>query len=185
MRGVSKKNKNLGKFFWIDLEMTGLDEIRDRILEVAVRITDLEFQGLGDFHEVVYQPPAVLEGMDEWCRTTHGASGLTAAVAGGKPIEDVEKGLLTFTAQHFTRDERVVLAGNSVGNDRRFIDRYLPEFAKRLHYRMIDVSSWKEVFREKFNIEYKKQNRHRAIGDIEETIAELRHYLTYVKTPNV
>lgn len=182
---MTKKNQNLGKFFWIDLEMTGLDEVKDKILEVAVLVTDLNFKQLGQFHEVVYQAPEVLAGMDDWCKTTHGASGLVAQVATGKQIASVEAGLVEFTNQFFKRDERVVLAGNSVSNDRRFLERYMPEFSKRLHYRMIDVSSWKEVFREKFGIEYKKQNRHRAIGDIEETIAELKHYLTYVQAPNV
>jgi oligoribonuclease len=169
-------------FFWIDLEMTGLDDLKDSILEVAAVVTDLEFKTIEEFDRVVYQPPEVLEKMDDWCKKTHGASGLTEKVKTGAPLAEVETELLALLDRHFPKKEdKAVLCGNSVGNDRRFIDRYLPAFAKRLHYRLIDVSSFKEVFRQKYGIKFDKKNKHRALDDIHESIAELKAYLSYVK----
>jgi oligoribonuclease len=172
--------KNL---FWIDLEMTGLDERTDSILEVAAVVTDLDFKPLEEFHRVVFQPPEVLQSMNDWCKKTHGESGLTVAVAGGTPLARVEAELLGLADRHFSKSERIVLAGNSVGNDRRFVDKYLPEFAKRLHYRLIDVSSFKEVFREKYKLGFQKKNAHRAVDDVHESVRELAFYLSYVKVP--
>jgi oligoribonuclease len=172
-------------FFWVDLEMTGLDESKDSILEVAAVVTDLELTPVREFHRVVYQPASVLEGMNDWCKKTHGESGLTAAVPTGTPLATVEKELLTLVDEFFPAKERVVLCGNSVGNDKRFIDRHLPLFAKRLHYRLIDVSSFKEIFREKYRVGFQKANAHRAVDDIHESIRELKHYLGFVKVPGV
>lgn len=165
----------------MDLEMTGLDEKTDRILEVAALVSDLEFKELGRLQEVVFQPQEIIDNMNDWCKKTHGESGLTALIPTGKPLAKVEQQLITLLDKYFSKNDRVVIAGNSIGNDRRFIDAYLPQFAKRLHYRMIDVSSFKEVFREKYKVEYKKQNAHRAIDDIGESIGELKHYLSFVK----
>jgi oligoribonuclease len=141
-------------FFWIDLEMTGLDDAKDVILEVAAAVTDLDFNVLEELDRVVRQPQEALDRMDDWCKKTHGASGLTEKVKTiGEPLEKVEAELIALLDRHFPKKEdKVVLAGNSVGNDRRFIDRYLPAFAKRLHYRLIDVSSFKEVFRQKYGV---------------------------------
>ncbi|MCM2278477.1 MAG: oligoribonuclease [Oligoflexia bacterium] len=161
--------------------MTGLDDNVDRILEVAVVITDQSLKTLESYHRVVFQEPEVLARMNDWCKKTHGESGLTAAVPSGAPLAEVEKELLELIGRHFSARDRVVLVGNSVGNDKRFVDRYLPEFAKRLHYRVIDVSSFKEIFRERFGIEFEKKNTHRAVDDIHESIAELAHYLSFVK----
>ncbi|MCM2324233.1 MAG: oligoribonuclease [Oligoflexia bacterium] len=166
--------------FWIDLEMTGLDDTVDTILEVAVVVTDQELKPLETFHRVVYQTPDVLSRMNDWCKKTHGESGLTAAVATGTPLEKVEKELIELIDRHFSSRDRIVLVGNSVGNDKRFVDRYMPELAKRLHYRLIDVSSFKEVFRERYGIQFEKKNAHRAIDDIHESIKELAHYLSFV-----
>lgn len=170
--------------FWIDLEMTGLDEIKDTILEVAVVVTDLNFQPLEQYHRVVFQPPEVVQKMNDWCKKTHGESGLTALIPQGTPIKEVERDLLELVKRHFGPQERIVLVGNSVGNDRRFIDRYLPDFAKRLHYRLIDVSSFKEVFRDKYQISFTKKNAHRAVDDIFESIRELQLYLSFVQIPD-
>ena len=85
--------------------------------------------------------------------------------------------------KHYSQGDRVVLAGNSVGNDRRFVDKYMPEVAKRLHYRLIDVSSFKEIFRERYNLAFPKGNAHRAVDDIFESIRELAYYLSFVKVP--
>jgi oligoribonuclease len=169
--------------FWVDLEMTGLDEHKDHILEVAVVVTDLNFQPLEKYHRVVFQPPEVLENMNDWCKKTHGESGLTTLIPGGTPLAQVEKELIGLIQRFYGSGEKVVLVGNSVGNDRRFIDRYMPEVAKRLHYRLIDVSSFKEIFREKYKINFTKGNAHRAVDDIHESIRELAFYLSYFKVP--
>ncbi len=171
------------KFFWIDLEMTGLDENIDSILEVAIVVTNLDFKPLEELHRVVYQPPEILKHMNDWCKKTHGESGLTAAIPQGSPLATVETEVLAMIDRHFSSQERVVLAGNSVGNDKRFIDKYMPSVAKRLHYRLIDVSSFKEIFREKYNLGFSKKNAHRAVDDIYESIRELSFYLSYFKAP--
>jgi oligoribonuclease len=163
--------------------MTGLDDLTDKILEIAVIVTDLELKPVETFHRIVLQPPEVLESMNDWCKKTHGDSGLTALVAKGTPLATVDKEVLDLIGRHFPANERVVLCGNSVGNDKRFIDRYMPEAAKRLHYRLIDVSSFKEIFREKYSVNFQKANAHRAIDDILESIRELSFYLSYVTVP--
>jgi len=168
-------------FFWIDLEMTGLDDTVDSILEVAVIVTDSQLNPLETLHRVVFQPPAVLEKMNDWCKKTHGESGLTAAVPLGTPLQQVEEELLQLINRHYSPQDRVVLVGNSVSNDKRFIDRYMPNVANRLHYRVIDVSSFKEVFRERYDIHFQKKNTHRATDDIEESIRELGFYLSFFK----
>lgn len=171
------------KFFWIDLEMTGLDEKTDTILEVAVIVTDLAFKEVERYSRVVFQPAAVLENMNDWCKKHHGESGLTAEVPQGTPLAQVEKDLISLVARHFPSEEKIVLVGNSIHNDRRFIDRHLPEFSKRLHYRLIDVSSFKEIYRERYGLKFEKANAHRAVGDILESIKELETYLSHVKLP--
>ena len=168
---------------WIDLEMTGLDEKTHVILEAAAVVTDLDFQPLDRFHRIVLQPQEELDKMDAWCRKTHGKSGLTEQVKTGAPIAEVERALLAFASRHFKPEDRIVLCGNSIGNDRRFLETYTPEFAKKLHYRMIDVSSFKEIFREKYGIKVQKKETHRALDDIQESINELKTYLSYVRVP--
>lgn len=168
--------------FWVDLEMTGLDENTDKILEVAVIITDLNLQPLETYHRIVYQPQEVLDNMNDWCKMTHGKSGLTAAVPKGTPLATVEKELIELAERHFT-NEKIVLCGNSVGMDKRFIDKYMVELARKTHYRVVDVTSFKEVFRSKWNINVPKAEGHRALDDIRESINELAAYLAYVRLP--
>ena len=172
------------RLLWIDLEMTGLDDEKDHILEVAAIVTDLQLKPLEEFHRVVFQTAEILAGMNDWCKKTHGDSGLTAACATGTPLAEVERELLALLDRHYSTKDRPVICGNSIANDRRFIDRHCTEFAKRLHYRMIDVSSFKEIYRERWGIEFKKKNSHRAVEDILESIRELEHYLSYVKIPS-
>jgi len=179
---TKKDEKPLSKLFWLDMEMTGLDENVDSILEVAVIITDLDLKELDKYEAVVFQTPDILEKMNEWCKKTHGASGLTKLVATGTALGQVEKDLLTLLDKHFDKNERVILCGNSISNDRRFIDKYMKNFANKLHYRLIDVSSFKEIFKAKFGIKVQKKNTHRAIDDIYESINELNTYLGYIKT---
>ena len=102
-----EQEKPTKRLFWVDMEMTGLSEVNDKILEVAAVVTDLELQELDSYHAVVFQPPEVLATMDEWCQKTHGQSGLTQEVAGGVPLEQAEKDLVTFVEKYFP-DTRVV-----------------------------------------------------------------------------
>ena len=170
-------------YFWVDLEMSGLDVAQCKILEVAALVTDENFKPLEEYAAIVFQKPEVLEAMDTWCKETHGKSGLTAAVAKGKPEAQVEQELLALLDRHFTKEEKPILSGNSIGQDRKFIDAYMPNLAKRLHYRLLDVTSFKIIFKEHFHIEYEKKGTHRAIDDIRESISELSHYLKFIK-PN-
>lgn len=178
------KSAHTQRLLWIDLEMTGLDDHIHHILEVAAVVTDMDFNIEEELQRVVFQPPEVLALMDEWCVKTHGASGLTARVPQGTPLAQVEADLVGLLDRHFKKDFRIVLCGNSIGNDRRFIDRYLPRVASHLHYRMIDVSSFKEIFREKYGVQVKKENKHRAVDDIRASIEELKTYLSYVHVPS-
>ncbi|MBI3544381.1 MAG: oligoribonuclease [Deltaproteobacteria bacterium] len=168
------------KMFWVDLEMTGLDENIDKILEVAVIVTDLNFEALETYHRVVYQPKEVLDAMNDWCKVTHGKSGLTALVATGTPLDVVEKELLALAMKHFPGNEKVVLCGNSVGNDQRFLNKHTPDLAKKIHYRVVDVTSFKEIFRSKWNINVEKAEGHRALDDVLESIGELKGYLAFM-----
>lgn len=169
------------KYLWVDMEMSGLDVGSCRILEVAAIITDQKFQPLEEYHQVVKQPEAVLKAMDAWCTKAHGESGLTAAVlASPKDEAAVEAEVIALLDRHFPAEERILLCGNSIGQDRKFIDRYWTKLASRLHYRMVDVTSFKEIFRRNYGIEYAKRGTHRALDDIRESIAELEHYLGFV-----
>lgn len=170
-------------FFWIDMEMSGLDPKKDKILEVAAVVTNPQLEILDTYEQVVFQPQEVLESMNDWCKKTHGESGLTAMISGGKPLHEVERELVQLAKKHYTEKDRIIIAGNSIGNDRAFIDQYLLDFSKMLHYRMVDVSSFKEIYRERFGVDFKKKNSHRAIDDIRESIAELAHYLSFVQMP--
>lgn len=170
-------------YLWVDMEMSGLDLGQCRILEVAAIVTDGDFKPRETYEAIVFQEPAVLEAMDAWCKDTHGKSGLTALVATGKPEAQVEDELLALIDRHFRADERPILCGNSIGQDRKFIDAYMPRLGKRLHYRMLDVTSFKIVLGSRYGIDYEKKGSHRALGDIQESIAELSHYLSFVKAP--
>jgi oligoribonuclease len=171
------------KYLWVDMEMSGLEVARCRILEVAAVVTDGAYQPLETYEAIVFQPPEVLDAMDAWCKENHGKSGLTAAVAQGKPEAQVEQELLALVNRHFLPAEKPILAGNSIGQDRKFIDTYMPALAGRLHYRMLDVTSFKIVFGSRFGIEFQKKGSHRALGDILESIAELKHYTGFVQYP--
>ncbi|MFS8119457.1 MAG: oligoribonuclease [Microcoleus sp.] len=170
------------KLLWLDLEMTGLDDNHDRILEVAAIATDWNFKELGTYDVVVHQSDATLKTMNEWCVAQHGASGLTERVRASK-ISDkaAEAGLLKFIDEHFSAAKPVLLAGNSIHMDRRFIVSYWPELDARLHYRMLDVSAWKLVFEGKYRSKFSKPEEHRALSDIRGSILELQHYIGKLK----
>lgn len=167
------------KLFWIDMEMTGLDVEKEVIIEVAAIITDWQFNELDTYHAVVKQPQEYIDRMDAWNTEHHGASGLTALIPSGKDQDQVENELLAMISKHFgsSNRERPIIAGNSIAQDRLFISKYMKSLNEALHYRMLDVSSWKIVFNEKYKIKYEKQNTHRALDDIRESISELKYYV--------
>ena len=165
--------------FWIDLEMTGLEVEKEVIIEVAAVVTDLDFNAIDQYHAVVKQPQSYLDNMDEWNTKHHTESGLVSEVPLGKAPDDVESDLIALCKKIFI-DERVVIDGNSISQDRLFIDKYFKNFSQLLHYRMLDVTAWKLLFNHKFGVTYKKNNAHRAIDDINESIEELKTFLAYV-----
>jgi oligoribonuclease len=174
------------KLLWIDMEMTGLDVEKEVVIEVAAIITDLELNELDSYHAVVKQPQSFLDRMDDWNKSHHGASGLTAAVPSGREPGLVEEDLVRLVELHFPPSigkpgEPAVLAGNSISQDRLFINKYFRRLASKLHYRMLDVTSWKIIFNERFRLKYEKQNTHRAVDDIRESIAEMKFYLSHIK----
>lgn len=168
------------KLLWLDMEMTGLDPDIERVIEVAAIITDMDFNTIETYHAIVQQPQIFLDNMDDWNRKHHKQSGLSDKVASGKEPEDVDKELRELTLKHFDK-ERAILCGNSIFQDRKFIDLYFKDFAKTLHYRMVDVTSWKIIMNEKYGVEYQKRDSHRALDDIRESIEELKTFLKFVK----
>jgi oligoribonuclease len=177
------KNAVATKLLWIDLEMTGLDAQNDVIIEVAAEVTDFTFKTLASYEALVYQPDDVLERANEWAKAQHAHSGLTERVrTEGRPEKQVVHELSTFIATHFGA-EPAVLAGNSIHNDRLFIKQWWPEVDSLLHYRMLDVSSWKLVMQAKYGVQFDKKDAHRAFDDIQASIAELQFYLEWFKTP--
>jgi oligoribonuclease len=171
--------ETLDKLLWIDMEMTGLDVSKEAIIEVAAIVTSLELVELDAYETVIKQPQSYLDAMDEWNTKHHGESGLTARVPTGRAQGEVEAELVALVDRHFPKS-RPVLAGNSIAQDRLFIDRHMPALAAKLHYRVLDVTSWKIIMAERFDLLYDKKKAHRALDDIRESIGELRFYLEHV-----
>ncbi len=157
--------------------MTGLDHQTDRILEAAVIITNKALEPVFEWESAVKQDQAVLDNMNDWCKHHHADSGLLDRIHSGITESELDDKLAKITLTHFKKTNPVVICGNSISQDRKFIDQYLPQFSQRLHYRMLDVSSFKIVFREMLGREFKKKNTHRALDDIRESIAELQYYM--------
>lgn len=169
---------------WIDLEMTGIDPAEDRILEVGAIATDWEFRGLGRLTAVVRVDEALMQRRmvgPFWEKFSGVRDALMAQNASGQAAEDVEAQLLAFVAEHFAADQPVLLAGNSIHQDRRFIRREWPRLEEKLHYRMLDVSAWKVLFEGKYRKKFAKPEAHRALDDIRGSIQELEYYLKKVK----
>lgn len=160
--------------------MTGLDPEKDRILEAGVIVTDKQLESVFEWETAVFQEPEALESMNDWCKHHHRESGLIDRVPSGISESALDEKLCAIALAHFKKKNPVVICGNSIAQDRKFIDRYLPGFASRLHYRMLDVSSFKIVYREMLGREFKKRNTHRAINDIKESIAELKYYMSAI-----
>ncbi|TGG94055.1 oligoribonuclease [Natronospirillum operosum] len=168
---------------WIDLEMTGLDPERERIIEIATIVTDDQLNILAEGPElVVSQPRSLLDAMDEWCVQHHGESGLTQRVLDSQITEaEAEAQTLAFLRK-WVNPGCSPLAGNTIGQDRRFLVRYMPQLEAFMHYRNLDVSTlkilakrWKPEILDGFS----KRNTHRALDDIRESIEELRYYRTH------
>jgi oligoribonuclease len=172
----------------MDMEMSGLEPSTDRILEIATIITDGQLAVVGEGPDlVVHQPDEVLAAMDAWNTAHHGASGLTEKVRQSTVAEaEAEAMTMAFIDIHFGKRDRPVLCGNSIHQDRRFIRRYMPALDARLHYRMVDVSTIKELARRWYPAQVAtmppKHESHRALDDIRESIGELQWYRAHVFT---
>jgi len=172
----------MDRLFWIDMEMTGLDLNREVIIEVAALVTDLDFHLLDSFEAVVKQPQYYLDAMDDWNKSHHGQSGLVTKVPHGMDPEKVENKLIEMVKKNFDpEDGKPMLAGNSIMQDRLFIDKYMPHFSALLHYRMLDVTSWKIIFQNKYGLKYQKRGAHRALDDIQDSVDELKFYMSHIR----
>jgi oligoribonuclease len=180
---MSKTTDVPTQLLWIDLEMTGLDPVNDVILEVGSIITDFEFAELARYEQhVAYPKELVLERMTTnpwWQEQLENREKFLTQLVTGKGLEMVEQELCEIVSVHFG-NERAVLAGNSIHMDRLFIRQHMPALERLLHYRMLDVTSFKIVMQGRYNVSFEKQEAHRAIEDIQESIAELQYYLSSV-----
>jgi oligoribonuclease len=176
------------RIVWIDCEMTGLSLEADALIEVAALVTDFELNQLGDGVDVVIKPPAeALEQMDPFVRNMHTSSGLLDELDGGTTMDDAQQQVLAYIREWVPEPRKAPLGGNTVGTDRNFLARDMAELEAHLHYRIIDVSSIKELSRRWYPRAYfgspKKSGGHRALADIRESIAELRYYREAVFVP--
>ena len=176
------------RIVWIDCEMTGLDLVADALVEVAVLVTDSDLQVVGEGLDVVIRPPeAALLQMRDVVREMHTSSGLLEELAEGTTMEDATERVLAHVRELVPEARKAPLAGNSVGTDRGFLARDMPDLVDHLHYRIIDVSSVKELARRWFPRAYfaspEKKGGHRALADIRESIDELRYYREAVFVP--
>jgi oligoribonuclease len=173
---------------WIDCEMTGLNPEADCLVEVAVVITNSELEILDEGFDVVIKPREdSWQNMNDFVRNMHTESGLINEVADGVSLEEAEQLVLDYIKQFVPNAKEAPLAGNTIGTDRMFLNRYMPELDNFLHYRNIDVSSIKELTRRWYPRVYfqmpKKEGGHRALADILESIQELRYYREAVMVP--
>ncbi len=173
---------------WIDCEMTGLDLGADALIEVAALVTDFDLNVLGEGIDIIIKPPAeALDQMIDFVRTMHETSGLLDELAGGVTLAEAEEQVMTYLAAHCPPESRPPLAGNSVATDRGFLARDMPLLDTFLHYRIVDVSSIKELARRWYPRAYfgapTKRGNHRALADIQESIEELRYYRDTVFVP--
>jgi oligoribonuclease len=180
---------NTTNLVWIDLEMTGLNPEKDRIIEIATLITDNQLNILAEGPSIViHQSNELLSGMDEWNTRQHNSSGLVTRVKESMISErDAEMATLAFI-QQYVEERKSPLCGNSVWQDRRFLARYMPALESYLHYRLIDVSTLKELaFRWAPQIYngFQKDSRHLALDDIRDSVAELKYYREHLLNHDV
>lgn len=176
------------RLVWIDCEMTGLDLEADALIEVAALVTDYDLEVLGEGVDIVVRPPqAALDQMIDFVRDMHVKSGLLDELDAGVSLAEAEKRVLEYVTEHCPEGSRPPLAGNSVATDRGFLARDMPDLDAALHYRIVDVSSIKELSRRWFPRAYynapTKGGGHRALADIRESIEELRYYRDAVFVP--
>lgn len=169
------KKSNL---LWLDIETTGMDLFKDRILEMAFIVTDKNLNILWEKEFVIHQNDEILEKMGEWCQQHHSESGLIERVKNSKLNEQVVEAEMLQIAEEYFEKETSPLCGNTVHFDRYFLKKYLKEFEAFLHYRNIDVSSIKELYKRWHEGEerFQKKKAHRAMDDIKESINELKFY---------
>ncbi|HEX6248448.1 MAG TPA: oligoribonuclease [Nocardioidaceae bacterium] len=177
------------RLVWIDCEMTGLDLGADALIEVAALVTDFDLNVLGEGVDVVVKPPQeALDQMDEFVRNMHTVSGLLTELDNGVTLREAEEQVLGYIREHCPDGSRPPLAGNTVATDRAFLQRDMPELESFLHYRIVDVSSIKELARRWYPRTYfnspPKTGNHRALADIQESIEELRYYRAAVFVPS-
>jgi len=169
------------RLVWIDCEMTGLDLAADALVEVAALVTDFDLNVLGDGIDILVKPPPeALEQMGDYVRSMHETSGLLDALDRGGTLLEAEEQVLAYVRAQCGQHARPPLAGNTVATDRSFLARDMPTLESFLHYRIVDVSSIKELSRRWFPKAYfqapAKRGNHRALADIQESIEELRYY---------
>ncbi len=177
---LAKSDKNL---VWLDCEMTGLEPEVDRIIEVAVIVTDSNLQTrIEGPVMVIHQSDAQLDQMDAWNKGTHGKSGLIDKVKASTTTEaEAEAQLIAFLSQYVPANASP-LCGNTIGQDRRFLVKYMPKLDAFFHYRSLDVSTLKELskrWKPEIYASFKKQQKHTALADVHESIDELEHYRTH------
>jgi oligoribonuclease len=176
------------RLVWIDCEMTGLDIERDALIEIACLVTDGELNILDQGVDVIIKPPPEsLDQMSDVVRTMHTTSGLLQELSEGVTVDEAQEAVLGYVRQHIKEPRKVPLCGNSIATDRWFIARDMPELDNYLHYRMVDVSSIKELARRWYPRVYfaspAKRGGHRALADITESVQELRYYREAVFVP--
>jgi len=176
------------RLVWIDCEMTGLDLARDALIEIACLVTDGELNILDDGVDVIIKPPPeAVDQMSDVVREMHTKSGLLAGLGQGVTLDEAQDIVLSYIQQHVSEPRRVPLCGNSIATDRSFIARDMPQLDAYLHYRMVDVSSIKELARRWYPRAYfaspAKRGGHRALADIRESVQELRYYREAIFVP--
>ncbi|MBO1902924.1 oligoribonuclease [Leucobacter weissii] len=181
-------NAPADQMVWIDCEMTGLDIERDGLCEIAVIVTDFDLEPLHPGFEIVIDPGAeALAGMGDFVRKMHTESGLLPRIADGVSVEEAERRTIAYVSEHVAAGRRPIVAGNTIGMDRRFIAKYMPRLDARMHYRSIDVSTIKELARQWYPAAFYgapgKHGGHRALADIAESIRELAYFRSAVLIP--
>jgi oligoribonuclease len=185
---TENSERSQDRIVWIDCEMTGLDLRADALIEVAALVTDSQLTVLGEGVDVVIRPPdGVLEHMEDIVRNMHTASGLLDELDAGITLEAAQDAVMEYVRHWVPEPRKAPLAGNSVGTDRGFLARDMPLLEEHLHYRIVDVSSIKELARRWYPRIYfaapSKSGGHRALADIQESIEELKYYREVLFVP--